>query len=142
MTPMRIRSRRVRKESAVAGFAPAVAQLATVGLVAGLLLSARPRVSRRRCLGTGHRPRRPGPGRQARGRCVDLLVIGIDGNGQGKKDTPGQVSPRSPTSSGAKATEAGPQVIGSSGSRSPPRCGRDTAHPEAAPVPARSAVPA
>ncbi|MCW2735474.1 cutinase family protein [Nocardioides sp.] len=94
MTPMRIRSRRVRKESPVAGFAPAVAQLATVGLVAGLLLAAGSqgaRVATPRADAADLAPAAAtsAPARRA-GACVDVLVVGIDGNGQGKKDRPGQ----------------------------------------------------
>lgn len=85
MTPMRIRSRRIRKESPVAGFAPAVAQLATVGLVAGLLLAAQgPAAQAEPTPATAVAAKRAPA-------CVDVLVVGIDGNGQGKKDRPGQV---------------------------------------------------
>lgn len=95
MTPMRIRSRRVRKESAVAGFAPAVAQLATVGLVAGLLLAAQNQggqvaPSRVDAADLAPAAATSAAARRA-GACVDVLVVGIDGNGQGKKDRPGQV---------------------------------------------------
>lgn len=86
MTPMRIRSRRLRKESRLAGFAPAVAQLATVGLVAGLLLAGQ--------APSGADPATaptPTPVAAKRaGACVDVLVVGIDGNGEGKADRPGQ----------------------------------------------------
>ena len=96
MTPLRTRSRRIRKDSPVSGFAPAIATFASVGLVAGLLLAAQSpsgQVDPSRAAAadlapvastTNATPRRAGA-------CVDLLVVGIDGNGQGKKDRPGQV---------------------------------------------------
>ena len=82
MTPMRIRSRRIRKDSPAAGFAPVVAQLATIGLVAGLLLAAQAPAAAEPAATVAAK-------RSA--ACVDVLVVGIDGNGQGKKDKPGQV---------------------------------------------------
>ncbi len=98
MTPMRIRSRRLRKDFPVAGFAPVVAPLATLGLVAGLLLAAQaPSVAEPASTVAAKRS----------AACVDLLVVGIDGNGQGKKDKPGQVVASIANKIEAKATKQG-----------------------------------
>lgn len=86
MTPTRARSRRVRKESPRAGFAPAVAQLASVGLVAGLLLAAQAQT----VSAPAGADLVPAAAKRA-SACTDLIAVGIDGNGQGKKATPGQV---------------------------------------------------
>lgn len=123
MTPLRIRSRRVRKESPVAGFAPVVAQLATVGLVAGLLLAAQsPTGQGSTGQGLLDAPRAgaadlsPASAPAARSAqevarrstgCVDVLVVGIDGNGQGKKDRPGQVVAAVANKIAAKAKNQG-----------------------------------
>lgn len=104
MTPMRIRSRRIRKDSPVAGFAPAVAQLASVGLVASLLLAAQ--------APAGAEPAGAAPAVAAKraAACVDLLVVGIDGNGQGRKDRPGRVVASIANKIKAKATQQGRTV--------------------------------
>ena len=111
MTPMRVRSRRVRKESPRAGFAPAVAQLASVGLVAGLLLAAQastaptssvPSVGAADLVPAAAARRTPG--------CTDLIVVAIDGNGQGKKDKPGQVVAAITNKIQAKAAQQGRSV--------------------------------
>lgn len=101
MTPMRIRSRRIRKDSRRAGFAPVVAQLATVGLVAGLLLAAQNPASQDPTADLA-----PVATKRA-AACVDLLVVGIDGNGQGKKDTPGQAVSAIANKIQAKAAKQG-----------------------------------
>ncbi|HSU01745.1 MAG TPA: cutinase family protein [Nocardioides sp.] len=105
MTPLRIRSRRVRKESPRAGFAPAVAQLATVGLVAGLLLAAQ-NSSVQAPAGADLAP----VAAQRAAACTDLMVVGIDGNGQGKKDKPGQVVAAITNKIQAKAAQQGRSV--------------------------------
>lgn len=109
MTPMRVRSRRVRKESPVAGFAPAVAQLATVGLVAGLLLSAQSQGLQVGASRADGADLAPVAARRAAG-CVDVLVVGIDGNGQGKKDKPGQVVAAVTNKLTAKAQKQGRSI--------------------------------
>lgn len=97
MTVLRARSRRVRKESPVPGFAPAssrVARLASVSLVAGLLLAANaqqaPTSPSAADAGSAGLVPVAAQARRA-GSCTDLLVVGIDGNGQGKGSAPGQV---------------------------------------------------
>lgn len=111
MTPMRIRSRRVRKESPRAGFAPAVAQLATIGLVAGLLLAAQnPTAQSASTQALSGADLAPVAAAKRRSGCTDLLVVGIDGNGQGKKDKPGQVVAAIANKIQAKATKQGRSV--------------------------------
>ncbi|SEC67079.1 Alpha-tubulin suppressor [Nocardioides exalbidus] len=87
MTPVRARTRRIRKESPVTGFAPRVAQLATVGLVAGLLLAGA--TSAPAQADPAQPTQSPASSKKATA-CANLLVVAVDGNGQGKKDTPGQ----------------------------------------------------
>lgn len=112
MTPLRVRSRRVRKDSPVTGFAAAVAQLATVGLVAGLLLTAQGQVAPSRTDAADLAPA-AAPSAQARrsAGCADALVVGIDGNGQGKKNRPGQVVSAITNKISAKAKKQGRTVV-------------------------------
>ena len=112
MTPMRIRSRRVDNGSRRAGFAPVVAQFATVGLVAGLLLAAQNSSSQdtpaQAFSGADLAPAAAPAALAA--ACVDLLVVGIDGNGQGKLDKPGQVVAAVANKIEAKAAKQGRSV--------------------------------
>ncbi|WP_210650470.1 cutinase family protein [Nocardioides sp. SYSU D00065] len=83
-------------ESPVAGFAPVVARLASVGLVAGLLLAANGTevgsATSTDDLALASTTTAATTARDERGTgCTDLLVVAIDGNGQGKKDKPGAV---------------------------------------------------
>ncbi len=94
MTQLRTRSRRARKESPVGGFAPAssrVARLAAVGLVAGLLLTAQGQQQATTSVSDATDLVPAAAQARRAGSCTDLLVVGIDGNGQGKGGTPGQV---------------------------------------------------
>ncbi len=114
MTPMRTRSRGIRKESARARFAPAVAQLATVGLVAGLLLAAQNPGARAGASDADIADLVPVARTSAAAKraaaCVDVLVVGIDGNGQGKKEKPGQTVAAISNKISAKARKQGRTV--------------------------------
>lgn len=95
MTLLRARSRGIREESPPAGLAPAssrVARLATLGLVAGLLLAANGQQAAEPsgAVGAGDLVPVAAQARRA-AACTDLLVVAVDGNGQGKGNKPGQV---------------------------------------------------
>lgn len=115
MTPMRTRYRRIRKDSPITGFAPAVAKFATVGLVAGLLLAAQSpggQAGPSRVDAADLVPAAATTAAAAKraGACVDILVVGIDGNGQGKKDRPGEVVAAISNKITAKAAKQGRTV--------------------------------
>ncbi len=80
---LRTRSRGFRKDSTRVGFTPATAQFAAVGLVAALLLA--PAVTQKQ-----QSPATSDLSLAASAVCTDVLVIGIDGNGQGRKKVAGQ----------------------------------------------------
>ncbi len=81
----RTRSRGIRKESGATGFAPGVARFAALGVVAALLLAPTSQTQGQdRVIDAGDLALAASP------VCTDLLVVGIDGNGEGRKDTLGR----------------------------------------------------
>ena len=93
MTP-RARSRGRRTASAPAGLVAATARLATLGVVAALLLApgVRQSISADAADGADLAPAAAPSGTAKRSSaCTNLMVVAVDGNGQGKKETPGQV---------------------------------------------------
>lgn len=88
---LRTRSRGSLRGSRAAGFAPALTSAVVTCMVASLLLAGSGQQEAPVLDGSDAAPASaPAAARAARSTsCTDLLVLGVDGNGQGKKDKPG-----------------------------------------------------